>query len=67
MRKVIAVATKELQIMRNYIKPQGFTGPLGDVTQERVQKVISLLQESNAIKTPLKPEDVVTLSLAPKS
>ncbi|MEU8221954.1 ABC transporter substrate-binding protein [Kribbella sp. NPDC048915] len=63
----VAVATKELQIMRNYIKPQGFTGPLGDVTQERVQKVISLLQESNAIKTPLKPEDVVTLSLAPKS
>jgi len=64
----LEVATKELQIMRDYIKPKGFTGPLGDVTQERVQKVISLLEQSNAIgKGSIKPEDVVTLSLAPKS
>ena len=33
-----------------------------------MQKVISLLEESDAIgKGAVKPEDVVTLSLAPKS
>jgi NitT/TauT family transport system substrate-binding protein len=62
------VATKELEIMKDYVKPQGFNGPLGDVTQDRVQKVISLLEESDAIgKGSIKPEDVVTLDLAPKS
>ncbi len=62
------VATEELKIMQKYIKPDGFNGPLGDVTQERVQKVISLLEESNAVgKGVIKPEDLVTLSLAPKS
>jgi NitT/TauT family transport system substrate-binding protein len=64
----VDVATKELEIMREYIKPPGFNGPLGEVTQERVQKVISLLEESKAIGAgALKPEDLVTLSLAPKS
>jgi NitT/TauT family transport system substrate-binding protein len=63
----VAVATKELQIMKKYIKPDGFNGPLGDVTQQRVQKVITLLQDAKAIKSPLKVEDVATLSLAPKS
>jgi len=64
----LEVATKELTIMQGYIKPKGFNGPLGDVTQERVQKVISLLEQSDAIgKGAVKPEDVVTMSLAPKS
>ncbi|TDO45529.1 NitT/TauT family transport system substrate-binding protein [Kribbella sp. VKM Ac-2571] len=64
----VDVAKAELKIMKDYIKPAGFDGPLGDVTQERVQKVISLLEESNAIgKGAVKPEDLVTLSLAPKS
>ncbi|TDW86144.1 ABC transporter substrate-binding protein [Kribbella sp. VKM Ac-2566] len=64
----VDVAKAELKIMKDYIKPTGFEGPLGDVTQERVQKVISLLEESNAIgKGAVKPEDLVTMSLAPKS
>ncbi|GAA1159296.1 ABC transporter substrate-binding protein [Kribbella jejuensis] len=61
------VATKELQIMQGYIKPKGFDGPLGDVTQERVQKVISLLKESNIPMGSITPDDLVTMSLAPKS
>ncbi|HWD83025.1 MAG TPA: ABC transporter substrate-binding protein [Kribbella sp.] len=61
------VATKELQIMQGYIKPKGFEGPLGDVTQERVQKVISLLKESNIPMGSITPDDLVTMSLAPKS
>ncbi|MFI5692546.1 ABC transporter substrate-binding protein [Kribbella sp. NPDC051586] len=62
------VATKELTIMQKYIKPVGFDGPLGEVTLERVQKVIGLLEQSKAMPVgSVKPEDVVTMSLAPKS
>jgi NitT/TauT family transport system substrate-binding protein len=65
----LAVATEELNIMKKYIKPDGFDGPLGDVDVDRVKKIISLLDESGAIKPAgsVKPEDVVTMSLAPKS
>ena len=63
----LEVATKELKIMQDYIKPKGFEGPLGDVTQERVQKVISLLKESNIPMGSITPDDLVTMSLAPKS
>ncbi|MGW6196719.1 ABC transporter substrate-binding protein [Kribbella sp. NPDC055110] len=67
------VATQELKIMQKYIKPTGFNGPLGDVTQERVQKIISLLEAPDATgkgaigKGSITPEDLVTMSLAPKS
>ncbi|MGZ0146408.1 ABC transporter substrate-binding protein [Kribbella sp. WER1] len=62
------VATKELEIMKKYVKPDGFNGPLGDVTQERVQKIISQLEDAGAIgKGSIKPDDIVTMSLAPKS
>ncbi|NIK60210.1 ABC transporter substrate-binding protein [Kribbella shirazensis] len=64
----LEVATKELEIMKKYVKPDTFNGPLGDVTKERVQKIVSLLEESNAMpKGAVTPDDVVTLSLAPKS
>jgi NitT/TauT family transport system substrate-binding protein len=64
----VDVATKELTIMQKYIKPDGFDGPLGEVTLERVQKVIALLEQSKAMPAgSVKPEDVVTMSLAPKS
>ena len=37
-------------------------------TQERVEKVIALLEESTAIgKGAVKPDDLVTMNLAPKS
>ncbi|MFF0268683.1 ABC transporter substrate-binding protein [Kribbella sp. NPDC004536] len=61
------VATQELKIMQTYIKPKNFDGPLGDVTQERVQKIISLLKESNIPMGSIRPDDLVTMSLAPKS
>jgi NitT/TauT family transport system substrate-binding protein len=65
----LAVATEELTIMKDYIKPEGFNGPLGAVDVDRVKKVITLLDESGAIKPAgsVKPEDVVTLDLAPKA
>ncbi|HET6986983.1 MAG TPA: ABC transporter substrate-binding protein, partial [Kribbella sp.] len=65
----LAVATEELNIMKDFTKPQDFTGPLGEVTVDRVKTVINLLDNAQAIKPAgsVKPEDVVTFDLAPKS
>jgi len=65
----LGVATEELNIMKKYIKPQGFNGPLGEVDLNRVKTIIALLENADQIKPAgsIKPEDVVTLSLAPKS
>jgi NitT/TauT family transport system substrate-binding protein len=64
----LAVATEELKLMKKYIKPDQFKGELGAVDQERVQKIIKLLDDSNAIKPAgsVKLADVVTVDLAPK-
>jgi NitT/TauT family transport system substrate-binding protein len=62
------VATKELEIMKDYTKPATFKGPLGEVDVERVKKIIALLERSKAVPVgALTPEDLVTTSLAPKS
>ncbi|TDW23024.1 ABC transporter substrate-binding protein [Kribbella kalugense] len=64
----LAVATAELDIMKDFTKPKTFNGPLGDVTVDRVNTIISLLEQSKAIeKGSITPADVVTMSLAPKS
>lgn len=65
----LTVATKELELMKKYIKPDPkSTDPLGAVDPTRVQKIINLLDESNAIepKGSVKSADVVTIDLAPK-
>jgi NitT/TauT family transport system substrate-binding protein len=64
----LEVATEELNIMKDYSKPQGFNGPLGAVNLDRVNKIIGQLESAGALKAgSIKPEDVVTLSLAPKA
>ena len=65
----VGVATQELVIMKDYIKPPDYNGPLGAVDLNRVKKVISLLDDAKAIQPAGsdKPEDVVTLNLAPKA
>jgi NitT/TauT family transport system substrate-binding protein len=64
----LAVATAELDIMKDFTKPKTFNGPLGDVSVDRVNTIISLLEQSKAIdKGSITPADVVTMSLAPKS
>jgi NitT/TauT family transport system substrate-binding protein len=65
----LAVATEELKIMKDYTKPEDFKGPLGDVDEERVKTIISLLEQSNEAVKPgtVTPDDVVTMSLAPKA
>jgi NitT/TauT family transport system substrate-binding protein len=65
----LTVATKELELMKSYIKPDPkSTEPLGAVDPIRVQKIISLLDAAGAIepKGSVKPADVVTVDLAPK-
>ncbi|MEU4601458.1 ABC transporter substrate-binding protein [Kribbella sp. NPDC023972] len=64
----LAVATKELELMKPYVKPQDFNGPLGAVDPTRVQKIITLLDDAKAIEPAgsIKPADVVTVDLAPK-
>ncbi|MEV5964368.1 ABC transporter substrate-binding protein [Kribbella sp. NPDC051952] len=65
----LAVATEELTIMKDYTKPKDYQGPLGAVSLDRVNKVITALEDADQIKPKgsVKPEDVVNLSLAPKS
>lgn len=65
----LTVATKELELMKPYIKPDPkSTEPLGAVDPTRVQKIISLLDAADAIKPrgSVKLADVVTVDLAPK-
>jgi len=64
----LGVATKELELMKPYVKPQGFNEPLGSVDPERVKTILKLLDEAGAItpKGSVKSEDVVDLDLAPK-
>ncbi|MEU4193837.1 ABC transporter substrate-binding protein [Kribbella sp. NPDC026611] len=64
----LEVATKELEIMKDYTKPATFKGPLGDVSPTRVNTIISLLEKYQAIKKgAVTADDVVTMSLAPKA
>ncbi|TWD83754.1 NitT/TauT family transport system substrate-binding protein [Kribbella amoyensis] len=62
----VDVATQELKLMKEYVKPEGFTGPLGDVDTARVQKVIDALVDAKQVGTDIKPADVVDGALAPK-
>ncbi len=64
----VDVATAELQLMKPYVKPETFSGPLGEVDPTRVQKIINLLEEADAVKPKgaMKPTDVVNDALAPK-
>jgi len=64
----VAVATAELKLMKQYVKPDGFNDPLGSVDMARVQKIINILDNAKAIQPAgsIKPADVVTVDLAPK-
>jgi NitT/TauT family transport system substrate-binding protein len=64
----VGVATKELELMKPYVKPDGFNDPLGAVDPTRVQKILTTLDDAGAIEPAgtIKPADVVTIDLAPK-
>lgn len=62
------VASAEIGLMAPYVKPAGFTGPLGELTEARVTKIIGNLADAGAIPAgALTPADVVSFGLTPKS
>lgn len=59
------VAAAEMRLMGPYTKGNG---PLGGLDQTRVEKIITLLGEAGAIPAgSLKPADIASFELAPKS
>jgi NitT/TauT family transport system substrate-binding protein len=63
----VAVATAELKLMAPYVKPEGFSGPLGAVDDARVDRIIKALVESKAVPAgSITTAQVVDDALAPK-
>jgi NitT/TauT family transport system substrate-binding protein len=61
------VAAAEMRLMAEYVRPDGFTGPLGAVEENRVSTVIEQLDDAGAIpRGSLSPADIVAFELAPK-
>lgn len=62
------VAAAELRLMAEYSEPDGFTGPLGAVDRNRVEKILQLLGEAEAIPDgSLRPADLVAFDVVPRS
>ncbi|NGY64475.1 ABC transporter substrate-binding protein [Lentzea sp. NEAU-D13] len=61
------VASAEIGLMAPYVKPNGFSGPTGELTQPRVEKIISTLVDAGAIPAgSVRPDDLASFGLAPK-
>ncbi|MDX8030057.1 ABC transporter substrate-binding protein [Lentzea sp. BCCO 10_0856] len=61
------VASAEAGLMASYVKPSGFSGPTGELTQPRVEKIISTLVDAGAIPAgSVRPDDLASFGLAPK-
>ncbi|MEV8371880.1 ABC transporter substrate-binding protein [Kribbella sp. NPDC056861] len=64
----VEVATKELELMTKYTKPDDFKGVVGEVDTERVQRIIGDLVKYGVIPDKsITPADVVNAGLAPRS
>jgi NitT/TauT family transport system substrate-binding protein len=62
-----AVAGAEVALMAPYVKPDGYSGRVGGLTEPRVEKIVRTLVEAGAIPDgSLKPSDFVSFGLAPK-
>ncbi|ANZ41340.1 thiamine biosynthesis protein [Lentzea guizhouensis] len=61
-----AVASAEVTLMAPYVRPAGFTGPVGELTDARVEKVLTTLREAGAIPDGVRAADVATAGLAPQ-
>ncbi|MEU0531643.1 ABC transporter substrate-binding protein [Amycolatopsis tolypomycina] len=61
------VAAAEIGLMAPYVRPAGFTGPLGQVDEARVGKIIGTLTGAGAVPAgALAPADVVSFGLVPR-
>lgn len=63
-----AVASAEVALMAPYVRPSGYSGRVGGMTEERVEKIIRTLTEARAIPdgVVLKPGDLATFGFTPK-
>jgi NitT/TauT family transport system substrate-binding protein len=60
------VAAAEMRLMAKYSKPDGSAGPIGAVDKGRVEKIIQLLGEAQAIPAnSLQAADIAAFELAP--
>jgi NitT/TauT family transport system substrate-binding protein len=60
------VAAEEMRLQAEYTRPDGFTGPLGEIQENRVASSIDLLVEADAIPAgSLTAPDVVDFDLVP--
>jgi NitT/TauT family transport system substrate-binding protein len=61
------VASAEVSLMAPYVKPSGFAGRVGELTQPRVEKIIRTLVDAGAIPDgSVRPDDLASFALAPK-
>ncbi|WP_434445190.1 ABC transporter substrate-binding protein [Lentzea sp. E54] len=61
------VASAEVGLMAPYVRPSGFSGPIGELTEPRVEKVVRTLVEAGAVPDgSLRAGDLVSFGLAPK-
>jgi NitT/TauT family transport system substrate-binding protein len=57
----------ELNLMKPYVKPDGFNGPLGAASFDQVESIIKDLEDAKQIAPgAVNPSDVVDRDLAPK-
>ncbi|SEQ23361.1 ABC transporter substrate-binding protein [Lentzea albida] len=62
-----AVASAEVGLMAPYVRPSGYSGPVGGITEDRVAKVVRTLVEAGAItEGSLQPNDFVSFGSSPK-
>ena len=60
-------SVKELNLMKPYVKPEGFNGALGEVDFKDVETIIKDLEDAKQIAPgSVNPSDVVDRDLAPK-
>ncbi|MEU0883135.1 ABC transporter substrate-binding protein [Lentzea sp. NPDC005914] len=61
------VAGTEVGLMAPYVKPDGYSGRVGGLTEARVQKIVRTLVDAGAIPDgSVKPDDLAMFGLAPK-
>ncbi|WP_112240975.1 ABC transporter substrate-binding protein [Kribbella monticola] len=67
-KRTVDGSVAELNLMKPYVKPDGFTGELGEADGERVERILKALENAGEIKPAgsLNPADVVDRDLAPK-
>ncbi|MFS8096616.1 ABC transporter substrate-binding protein [Lentzea alba] len=61
------VASAEMSLMAPYVKPTAFLGPIGELTEPRVEKIIGKLVDAGAVPAgSVRPDDLVNFGLTPK-